>query len=41
MGWNYGTMMNGSFGFFGSIVWAVVLIDLILLGIWLWRKIQK
>ena len=37
MGW-------GGFGFFGLIFWlfwVVVLIDLILLGIWLWKKINK
>jgi len=46
MGWGgFGGMMNGGFGWgfgiLGFIVWIVVLIDLILLGIWLWKKIQK
>jgi len=38
MGWGYqGMMSSGS----GSILWIVILIDLILLGIWLWKQIQK
>lgn len=37
---DYGNMMGG-FGFVGLIVWIVVLADLILLGIWLWKQIQK
>jgi len=41
MGWGYSGMMSAGFGFLGTIVWIVVLIDLILLGIWLWKKIQK
>ncbi len=40
MGWNYGNMMGG-FGVIGSLMWIVVLIDLILLGIWLWKQINK
>lgn len=36
MGWNYGDMMGG-FGLVG----IVVLIDLILLGVWLWKQITK
>lgn len=46
MNWGSGSMMNyGSgmawFGILGLIFWLVVLIDLILLGIWLWKLIQK
>lgn len=44
MMWGYGNMMNGnwgSFGIVGSLFWIVILIDLILLGLWLWRQIQK
>ncbi len=41
MGWGYSGMMSAGFGFLGTIVWIVVLIDLILLGIWLWKKVQK
>lgn len=39
----YGEMMNGfgGYSFFGIITWIVVLIDLILLGFFLWKKIQK
>lgn len=37
---NYGNMM-GSFGLVGTIIWVVVLIDLILLGVWLWKQINK
>lgn len=41
----FGNMMGwGGFGFFGLIFWlfwVVVLIDLILLGIWFWKKIKK
>lgn len=31
----------GLFGIIGSILWIVILIDLILLGVWLWRQLQK
>lgn len=36
-------MMGGSSGlwFLHSIFWIIILIDLILLGIWLWKQIQK
>jgi len=34
-------MMGGGFGTFGAITWLVVLIDLILVGIWLWQQIRK
>lgn len=33
--------MMGGMGAFGIITWFVVTIDLILLGIWLWKKINK
>lgn len=40
---NYGNMMgwNNGWGLVGSLPWIVVLIDLVLLGIWLWKKIQE
>ena len=38
MGWGAGW---GWFGIIGSIFWIVLLIDLILLGLWLWRQLQK
>lgn len=48
MGWGTGgfaNMMNGNLGFgfglLGALFWLVVLFDLILLGIFLWKKIQK
>lgn len=43
----FGNMMNwggGGFLWFstiGFLFWIVLLIDLILLGIWLWKQIQK
>lgn len=36
---NFGGMM-GRFGLLGTIFWIVLLIDLILFGVWLWKKIQ-
>lgn len=39
---NYGGMMDGGFfGFWWSLYAIVILIDLVLLGIWLWKQIQK
>lgn len=39
---NYGTMMGGGwFGLWASLLWIVLLFDLVLLGIWLWKQIQK
>jgi len=40
MGYGYGSMMGG-WGSFGIITWLVVIIDLVLLGIWLWKQISK
>lgn len=40
MGWNYG-MMDGGFGILGSLFALVLLVDAVLLGIWLWKQIQK
>lgn len=36
---NWGTM-QGVWGF-GFITWLVVFIDLVLLGVWLWKQINK
>lgn len=36
----YGNMMGGFYGL-GFVIWLIVLIDLILLGVWLWKQIQK
>ncbi len=46
MGWSYGwnNMMSGNWGVFGLLgilFWIVGFIDLILVGIYLWKKIQK
>lgn len=40
---NFGNMMNGGWGFglVGFLFWLVLLVDLILLGAWLWKNIQK
>lgn len=41
MGYGYGGMMGGGgFGALGFITWLVVMADLILLGVWLWKKIK-
>ena len=40
MGWGYGGMMAGA-GVFGTLLIVVVLVDLVLLGIWLWQHISK
>lgn len=43
--WGQGGMMDwGSFGAVGllfTIFWVVLLIDLILLGFWLWKQVNK
>ena len=39
MMYGYGSMTG--FGILGGLLWLVVLVDLILLGIWLWRQISK
>ena len=39
--WGGYNMMNSGFGVLATILWVVFLIDLILLGIWLWKQIQK
>jgi len=36
---NYGYMMGG--GFLGGLMWLVVLVDLVLLGLWLWKQVKK
>jgi hypothetical protein len=38
---NAGWGMMGGAGIFGPLVGIVVLVDLILLGIWLWQKVSK
>ena len=45
MGYGYGGMMNGGlgwgFGIGAFLFWIIAFIDLILLGIFLWKKIRK
>jgi len=44
---NFGTWGNGYYGMTSglgtimAIIWWVILIDLILLGVWLWKKINN
>ena len=38
-GYNWG-MMSGA-GLFGAITWLVIMTDLVLVGIWLWKQIKK
>lgn len=44
MGWNYGGgMMGGAGGWsvFGTLYGVVILVDLVLLGFWLWKQINR
>jgi uncharacterized membrane protein len=45
MGYGYGyngwNMMSGGFGIFGAMLCIVLVVDLILVGIWLWHNINK
>lgn len=36
---NWGMM--GGMGLFGIVTWLVVIIDLVLVGIWLWQQVSK
>jgi len=40
-GWGGYNMMNSGFSVIATIFWLVLLTDLILLGIWLWKQINK
>ncbi len=44
-GYGYGMMGNwggwGAFGFFALAFWVVSFVDLVLLGLWLWRQLQR
>jgi hypothetical protein len=31
----------GFFSAFGGLIWLVLLVDLILVGVWLWKKISE
>ncbi len=35
----FGSMTE--WGTFGAITWLVMFVDLVLLGIWLWKQIKK
>lgn len=39
--WEGSGMMSSGFGILASIFWIVILVDLILLGVWLWKQINK
>jgi uncharacterized membrane protein len=39
--WGGYSMMNSGFGVFMTVFWLIILIDLILLGVWLWKQIGK
>ncbi len=42
MNWGEGYgMMDGGWSLWGSIFWLVILADLILVGVWLWKQISK
>lgn len=36
-----GSYMSGGWGVFAMILWLLITVDLVLLGIWLWQKIQS
>lgn len=38
--WGY-SMMGSGFGLLAALFWIVILVDLVLLGFWLWKQIQK
>ncbi len=40
MGWGYGDAVGGT-SLFGLLIVLFVLIDLILLGVWLWKQVSK
>lgn len=41
MGWGGNMNMMGASGGFGFLIWLVLLVDLVLLGVYLLKKIQK
>lgn len=38
---NYGNMMSSGFGIFALLTWLLVIVNLVLLAVWLWKQIQK
>ena len=41
MMYGYGNGMMGEAGIFMLLTWIIVLVDLVLVGIWLWQHITK
>ena len=41
MGYGNNWGMMGGAGAFGLITWLVIIVDLVLVGVWLWKKISK
>ena len=41
MPYYYNDHMTGGWGVFAFLLWLVIFVDLILLGIWLWQRINK
>ena len=41
MGYGYDYGMMGGVGTLGAITWLTLIIDLVLLGVWLWKQINK
>lgn len=40
--WDYGQgSMMGATGGWAMLLWLVLFIDLVLVGVWLWKQIQK
>lgn len=41
MGYYGGWGAMGGASLFGVITWLVVIVDLVLLGMWLWKQVKK
>ncbi len=41
MGYGGSVSMMGGAGLLGTLTWLVIIIDLVLVGIWLWQHISK
>ena len=39
--WNDWPIHTHEYGWFAGLLWLVILADLILFGVWLWRQIRK
>lgn len=37
----YNDHMVGGFGFLAALTWMIIVADLILVGVWLWKQIGK